>query len=731
MSDHSDHDSVHDSDSSSSESPVKKTARRDDSTDAPSQLASARTLQERLSPAVGQRKTSVGPRPQLTITNGDPFLAPTGHAPAPATLTLPDVHSETGRNSAQRKQRNRGRSTSPTGNRGTPRALVTGHEEVDLFDNDGSQDMALSDAGEDVSMPDAATNTENATGARPANHVPVNGLFGAAPRPANEPMRLFGAAPGPAGLHGQGFSAGLHGQGFRPYGPYGPAVGSTTLPTAGTARPTAGVTPHVAGAAPPVAAGAAPPIAPGAAPPIAPGAAPPIAPDAAPPVALAAHHQAPPIPQAAPQGLQHQPPQGHMNPANANALLALLATLSDAEVADIIAGELPTHRNLNPHTLVAAEPADAQPTGPADLTAAKRQRNEGGFLATVIALHKCLKNANPSIASEILRRPRDFLILPIINGGRVAFERVPDIIDVMQDVISKEASADEIEIHALGRDDPSFGMGAGNSASYAGPFAAFAEIKSPAAATRVLAIGTYGHDSDVSFSVQRADPATIPWVVSMHKASVPKTEQAQAAACKGLRGALAAKILRTPALRILFDQSCPASDTRNLDVRLIEWVRSIESRYDPLMDAFITYMRPCTKDAVVQEGIVNALCGLELSHRFKIYEPLLKTGTAGDDPRCVTCKSECHLVRGCPLLHSGRTWWGAKGQIKDLTEGRLANRGGRGGGRGGRGGRGGQGRGAFRGNHGGNGYGGHGGGHGGGGNGGNGRGGGGGRGRAN
>ncbi|KAJ7891461.1 hypothetical protein B0H13DRAFT_2340550 [Mycena leptocephala] len=122
------------------------------------------------------------------------------------------------------------------------------------------------------------------------------------------------------------------------------------------------------------------------------------------------------------------------------------------------------------------------------------------------------------------------------------------------------------------------------------------------------------------------------------------------------------------------------------------------------MNAIVTYARPCTTDAVIWETVIDALCGLTLTDdELLIFEPMLEAGSAGNDPRCVLCKNECHFAQGCPLTKSGMTWWGAKDQIKNVTSGALAGRGCGGGNRGG--GRGAQGntynRGGFRGNGGG------------------------------
>ncbi|KAJ7904095.1 hypothetical protein B0H13DRAFT_2025167 [Mycena leptocephala] len=335
---------------------------------------------------------------------------------------------------------------------------------------------------------------------------------------------------------------------------------------------------------------------------------------------------------------------------------------------------------------------------PADLDHPRCQRNEGHFRRKVVAIHKYLENAQPGLAKAILKNPSNYLLLPLINGGCVA--PTATTFGKITQIISGEASEDEIQVFDFGR------------------------INSPVAAVCMLAVDTYGHSEDISFSVVQADPSLFPWVVSIHKVPGARTPAAQEAACRTFRGVLGETIIATPPLRLAIDCASPPDDTRSSDICLLELIRSIDPRWDPLMNAIVTYAHPCTTDVVIWETVIDALCGLTLmDDELLIFEPMLEAGSAGNDPRCVLCKNECHFAQGCPLTKSGMTWWGAKDQIKNVTNGALAGCGGgnRGGGHGAQGNA--YNRGGFRGNGGGgfNGNG-NGGGHGGRGRGGHGRG---------
>jgi hypothetical protein len=112
---------------------VRKVSRIGDAEDAPSQLPSYRTHQERPSPAPGHRKGNIGPRPQADLS-GDPFLAPTGPAPSVnSDLSLPAIGAEpANRRSTQRAERNRDRSVSPTASRARSHGLNTGRDGTDV-----------------------------------------------------------------------------------------------------------------------------------------------------------------------------------------------------------------------------------------------------------------------------------------------------------------------------------------------------------------------------------------------------------------------------------------------------------------------------------------------------------------------------------------------------------------------------------------------------------------------
>ncbi|KAJ7910073.1 hypothetical protein B0H13DRAFT_2488833 [Mycena leptocephala] len=248
-------------------------------------------------------------------------------------------------------------------------------------------------------------------------------------------------------------------------------------------------------------------------------------------------------------------------------------------------------------------------------------------------------------------------------------------------IISGEANEDKIQVFDLGRVNADYG------GTYGGPFAFAAKINSPAAAARMLAVDTYGHSEDISFSVVQADPSLFPWVVSIHMVPGARTPAAQEAACRTFRGVLRETIIATPPLRLAIDRASPLTT-------LAHPTYTSSSSYVASTPLGPPHERDC-------DTVIDTLCGLTLTDdELLIFEPMLEAGSAGNDPRCVLCKNECHFAQGCPLTKSGMTWWGAKDQIKNVTSGALAGRGRGGGNRGGW--RGAQGnaynRGGFRGN---------------------------------
>ncbi|KAJ7792629.1 hypothetical protein B0H13DRAFT_2172439 [Mycena leptocephala] len=366
----------------------------------------------------------------------------------------------------------------------------------------------------------------------------------------------------------------------------------------------------------------------------------------------------------APQNATITAPQMTPYPQPAPAPLAQHAPFPGFPTRDQLANETPTHRDLNPHRNAPPEPV-VQLQGPADLDRPRRQRNEGHFRRKVVAIHKYLENAQPGLAKAILKNPGNYLFLPLVNGGRVAFDKLSkangnDLVGKIAQIISGEASEDEIQVFDLGRVNADYG------GTYGGPFAFAAKINSPAAAARMLAVDTYGHSEDISFSVVQADPSLF-----------PGTPAAQEAACRTFRGVLGETIIATPPLRLAIDRASPLTT-------LAHPTYASSSSYVASTPAGPPHERDY---AVIWETVIDALCGLTLTDdELLIFEPMLETGSAGNDPRCVLCKNECHFAQGY--------------QIKNVTSGALAGRGRGGGNRGG--GRGAQGntynRGGFRGN---------------------------------
>ncbi|KAJ7912743.1 hypothetical protein B0H13DRAFT_2006355 [Mycena leptocephala] len=253
----------------------------------------------------------------------------------------------------------------------------------------------------------------------------------------------------------------------------------------------------------------------------------------------------------APQNTTITAPQLTQYPQPAPAPLAPHAPFPGFPTRDQLANETPTHRDLNPHRNAPPEPV-AQLQGPADLDRPRRQRNEGHFRRKVVAIHKYLVNAQPGLANAIMKNPGNYLFLPVINGGRVAFEKLSkangnDLVGKITQIISGEANEDEIQVFDLGRLNPDYG----------GPYAFAAKINSPAAAARMLEVDTYGHSEDISFSVVWADPSLFPWVLSFHKVPSARTPAAQQAACRSFRGIMGEKIIDTPDLRLAIDRASP------------------------------------------------------------------------------------------------------------------------------------------------------------------------------
>ncbi|KAJ7448257.1 hypothetical protein B0H11DRAFT_2081102 [Mycena galericulata] len=349
-----------------------------------------------------------------------------------------------------------------------------------------------------------------------------------------------------------------------------------------------------------------------------------------------------------------------------------------------IANEEPTHRDLNPHRDIPAAVA-ADPAGPQDLlaVAAPRQPNEGNLRACVVSRDKQLENADPRIRAMIETNPQRYLIMPIFNGGKEIFDKfMQEVLDNIPDALADVAGPNDFTAFSLGQDDPHYGGQGPNT--YAPPFCVAIDIHNPAVREPILRIGMAASNTDHAFHITDPVVNVVPWVSGLYRTGGGITP---ANACK-LRGAMAAEILTNPAIRLAIAKAWPRSDTRPLNTRMLEMVRTIDIRCDPLMDTLTAYMRPATPIPSAWEPVANLITESTFYAGYIKFTPVVY-GSDISGPRCMKCKLECHLEQGCPYTTDNVGFWGPQTQISKLTEGKFARRGvvanhnaGRGGGRG-------------------------------------------------
>ncbi|KAJ7448281.1 hypothetical protein B0H11DRAFT_2289902 [Mycena galericulata] len=350
-----------------------------------------------------------------------------------------------------------------------------------------------------------------------------------------------------------------------------------------------------------------------------------------------------------------------------------------------IANEEPTHRDLNPHRDIPVAVA-ADPAGPQDLlaVAAPRQPNEGNLRACVVSRDKQLENADPRIRTMIETNPQRYLIMPIFNGGKEIFDKfMQEVLDNIPDALADVAGPNDFTAFSLGQDDPHYGGQGPNT--YAPPFCVAIDIHNPAVREPILRIGMAASNTDHAFHITDPVVNIVPWVSGLYRTGGGITP---ANACK-LRGAMASEILTNPAIRLAIAKAWPRSDTRPLNTRILEMVRTIDIRCDPLMDTLTAYMRPATPIPSAWEPVANLITESTFYAGYIKFTPVVY-GSDISGPRCMKCKLECHLEQGCPYTTDNVGFWGPQTQISKLTEGKFARRGvvanhnaGHGGGRGG------------------------------------------------
>ncbi|KAJ6533196.1 hypothetical protein B0H19DRAFT_447940 [Mycena capillaripes] len=221
----------------------------------------------------------------------------------------------------------------------------------------------------------------------------------------------------------------------------------------------------------------------------------------------------------------------------------------------------PRHRSQTPHR---KSPAYEQTLdGPEDMLARVTfQRNTGDFDTTVIDCKIAVANVAPGFVETLNKKPEQYALISIFLGGAQLFEvygmenLVADITNTI--IEARIAEEDDFEVIPLAADD-----------------------KNPHAPPILEYL-----------------PERRTWTIGLWKVSRVKTENGER-----LRWVLTCFILSDPGVARAFQKATGGADLRPLLTRLLEFARTIDTRWNPHSKHICAYAKPCTTNSEDWEAV--------------------------------------------------------------------------------------------------------------------------------
>ncbi|KAJ6489985.1 hypothetical protein C8R45DRAFT_992306, partial [Mycena sanguinolenta] len=341
---------------------------------------------------------------------------------------------------------------------------------------------------------------------------------------------------------------------------------------------------------------------------------------------------------------------------------------------------MPTCRHENPHRLAPAAPLPDL-AGPDDLKAMKIQPNTGNFPYLVISADRLHENVHPSHVRLFQEKQGTHLYAVPINGGVRLRKGLGKGDAAVGDQVIVKALTSAIAGHCNPVTTTVFPLleaGAPTGGNYAGPIPVGILVQNANDRTRIEDQVVFAGDRTFGFIIVSPEQLAVPWTFTIVTASIgggtPGAELA-------LRAAISLWIWYNAAFGLLLDQLTYATAGQlSLDERRYRLSQTIDCRYNEESGDYTVYVKPSTTDAVRQRELTALIQTVTLQHEHYIFMSKINPSAERPGPRCVSCKNDDHYEAGCPLTKRPG-FWGPTTQLKDATEGLLAqpnNGGGRG-----------------------------------------------------
>ncbi|KAJ6516080.1 hypothetical protein C8R45DRAFT_230734 [Mycena sanguinolenta] len=358
----------------------------------------------------------------------------------------------------------------------------------------------------------------------------------------------------------------------------------------------------------------------------------------------------------------------------------------------------PTHMDESPHRMAPATPLP-DPEGPEDLTRTKIQPNTGNFPEPVMSADRLHENVDELTLQLFCDSPGTHLYAVTFNGGirmrkqlgggKNTSEGDKVIAEALTKGIANLANPATTSVF------PVLEKKAASGGNYAGTIVVAIEAEDAGDYARLVGQKIIAIDRTFAFWIVSPGQLTVPWIATIVS---PSTGGGTIGAERALRATMSKFMWEDDNFGLALARMTSTTDKSPLIVRRYKLSQTLHSVYNELTKDYAVYLKPCTTDPVQWREFTAIIQRQKFSDGRYIFESKINPDTEllRPGPRCVTCKNEDHYEAGCGTAKH-KDFWGPTGQLRDATEGLLAQpNGGRNGG-GGRGAPRGQPRGNFRG----------------------------------
>ncbi|KAJ6485450.1 hypothetical protein C8R47DRAFT_1216998 [Mycena vitilis] len=326
----------------------------------------------------------------------------------------------------------------------------------------------------------------------------------------------------------------------------------------------------------------------------------------------------------------------------------------------------PKNRSKNPHRK--ARLYEETLRGPDDLkTRVTFQRNTEAHPFPQIVLDGEIATANVAkgFVATLRKYAHQYALVSVFLGGAQLFDvyGLENLITDMTSVIvdARLATEDDIDFIPLIPEDKD-----PHPLPYAPPFILALRVTDDDIRDRLFEICNFPSSLDLVFSIVEYRPDTRTWTISLMKASRGGGSVANG---KNLRWQVANAILTDPKIARAYERATGGADVRPILVRLLEFARTIDTRYNPHSGHWAVFGQPPVDISCADwEAIKVTIRGKTFIAEAAMvaFEPV-SCAAGTDAPWCLICKNDDHVHYGCYFTKDDPdNWQGMTDQLNRI-----------------------------------------------------------------